>query len=56
MLAHGPQTNLYTQESNLQLCLNLSGPTLHKKINCAMLVHGFYDKNNLYNVGLICLV
>ena len=34
----GPQyTSNFAHKKNLQFCLDLSGPTLHKEINCAML-------------------
>ena len=37
----GPQsTNNFGQKNNLKFCLDISGPTLHKEITCAMLVHG----------------
>ena len=37
----GPQsTNNFAQKNNLQFCLDISGPTLHKEITCVMLVHG----------------
>ena len=34
-------TNNFTQANNLQFCLDLSEPTLHKEVTCAMLVHGW---------------
>ena len=30
-------TNNFAQKNNLQFCLDLSGPTLHMEITCAML-------------------
>ena len=33
-------TNNFAQKNQLQFCLDISGPTLHKEITCAMLVHG----------------
>ena len=37
----GPQsTNNFAPKINLQFCLDLSGPTLHKEIASGMLAHG----------------
>ena len=37
----GPQSaSNFAQKNNLKFCLDLSVPTLHKEITCAMLVHG----------------
>ena len=33
-------TSNFTQKNNLNFCLDLSGPKLHKKVTYAMLVHG----------------
>ena len=40
MLTHSP-TNNFAQENNWQFCLDLSWPTLHKEITCAILAHGW---------------
>ena len=51
MLTHWSISN-HTQGNNLQLCLDLSGSTLHKEITTAMLAHmadNVYEENNLCN-------
>ena len=46
-------TNKFAQKNNLQCCLDLFGPTLHKEITSNVgpqLKDNFYEKNNSYNV------